>query len=98
VITGASKLSTFAALAVSVLFFREYSAGHVHPVADAASRSRDRRDPPDERTNRASLSGLHSSARISNGGHDRGLLLFDKLFDPIFTLALNLLYPGSHYA
>jgi len=24
-------------------------------------------------------------------------LLFDKLFDPIFTLALNLLYPGSHY-
>jgi len=24
-------------------------------------------------------------------------LLFDKLFDPIFTLALNLLYPGAHY-
>ena len=24
-------------------------------------------------------------------------LLFDKLFDPIFTVALNLLYPGSHY-
>ena len=24
-------------------------------------------------------------------------LVFDKLFDPIFTLALNLLYPGSHY-
>jgi len=31
------------------------------------------------------------SAQILNGGHDRGFLLFDKLFDPIFTLALNLL-------
>lgn len=25
-------------------------------------------------------------------------LLFDKLFDPIFTLSLNLLYPGAHYS
>ena len=23
--------------------------------------------------------------------------LFDKLFDPIFTLALNVLYPGAGY-
>jgi hypothetical protein len=23
--------------------------------------------------------------------------LFDKLFDPIFTFALNVLYPGSGY-
>jgi len=25
-------------------------------------------------------------------------MLFDKLFEPIYTLALNLLYPGAHYS
>jgi hypothetical protein len=23
--------------------------------------------------------------------------LFDKVFDPVFTVALNILYPGLHY-
>jgi Zn-dependent protease len=94
---NASKLSTFAALALSVLFFENILLGTFNLLP---------MPPLDGGTGVTVLMSERTALRFLNfirqpgfqmAGMIAAWLLFDKLFDPIFTLALNLLYPGSHY-
>jgi Zn-dependent protease len=92
-----AALPRFAALALSVLFFENVLLGTFNLLP---------MPPLDGGTGVTILMSERTALRFLDfirqpGFQMAGLiaawLLFDKLFDPIFTLALNLLYPGSHY-
>jgi Zn-dependent protease len=95
--TGASKFSTFGAVALSVLFFENILLGTFNLLP---------MPPLDGGTGVTILMSERTALRFLDfirqpgfqmAGMIAAWLLFGKLFDPIFTLALNLLYPGSHY-
>jgi len=88
---------TFAAMFISVLFFQNLLLGtfNLLPVP-----------PLDGSTGVTVLMSEKTALRFLEFVRDpmfsmAGILaawfLFDKLFDPIFTFALNMLYPGARY-
>lgn len=93
----ASDLLKFAATFLSVLFFENILLGtfNLMPIP-----------PLDGSTGIAVLMNERAALRFFDFIHQPGFqmagimvawLVFDKLFDPIFTLALNTLYPGAGY-
>ena len=93
----ASSVLTFAATFASVLFFENLLLGtfNLLPVP-----------PLDGSTGITVLMSERTAMRflqfmrdpsIAMGGLLAAWFLFDKLFDPIFTVALNVLYPGAGY-
>lgn len=93
----ATGLSRFAALALSVLFFENVLLGTFNLLP---------MPPLDGGTGVTILMSERTALRFLDfirqpgfqmAGMIAAWLLFGRLFDPIFTLALNLLYPGSHY-
>jgi Zn-dependent protease len=93
----AGPLVTFAAMFLSVLFFENLLLGtfNLMPVP-----------PLDGSTGVAILMSEPTALRFLRFTHNPtfrmvGLLaawmLFDRVFSPIFTVALNLLYPGAGY-
>ena len=94
---GSTPMMTFAAMFISVLFFENLLLGtfNLLPVP-----------PLDGSTGitvfmngRAALRFLEfiRDPTFSMAGIVAAWFLFDKLFDPIFTFALNVLYPGAGY-
>ena len=93
----AASIMTFAAMFISVLFFQNLLLGtfNLLPVP-----------PLDGSTGVTVLMSERTALRFlefvrnptfSMAGIVAAWFLFDKLFDPIFTFALNVLYPGSGY-
>ena len=94
---SASALLTFAAMFVSILFFQNLLLGtfNLLPVP-----------PLDGSTGITVLMSESMALRFlkiirdpnfSMVGIVAAWFLFDKLFDPIFTFALSVLYPGANY-
>ena len=92
-----SPIMTFAAMFISVLFFENLLLGtfNLLPVP-----------PLDGSTGITILMNERTALRFLDFIRDptfsmMGIIaawyLFDKLFDPIFTFALNMLYPGAGY-
>jgi Zn-dependent protease len=92
-----ASILTFAAMFISVLFFENLLLGtfNLLPVP-----------PLDGSTGITVLMSDRTALRFlefvrnptfSMAGIVAAWFLFDKLFDPIFTFALNVLYPGSGY-
>jgi Zn-dependent protease len=92
-----APIMTFAAMSISVLFFENLLLGtfNLLPVP-----------PLDGSTGITVLMSERTALRFLEFVRDPtfsmvGIIgawyLFDKLFDPIFTFALNVLYPGSGY-
>jgi Zn-dependent protease len=92
-----NSILTFAAMFISVLFFQNLLLGtfNLLPVP-----------PLDGSTGITVLMSERTALRFlefirnptfSMAGIIAAWYLFDKLFDPIFTFALNVLYPGSGY-
>ena len=92
-----SPIMTFAAMFISVLFFENLLLGtfNLLPVP-----------PLDGSTGITILMNERTALRFLDFIRDptfsmMGIIaawyLFDKLFDPIFTFALNVLYPGAGY-
>jgi Zn-dependent protease len=92
-----ASVVTFAAMFISVLFFENLLLGtfNLLPVP-----------PLDGSTGITVLMSERTALRFlefirnptfSMAGIVAAWFLFDKLFDPIFTFALNVLYPGSGY-
>jgi Zn-dependent protease len=92
-----ASILTFAAMFISVLFFQNLLLGtfNLMPVP-----------PLDGSTGITVLMSDRTALRFlefvrnptfSMAGIVAAWFLFDKLFDPIFTFALNMLYPGSGY-
>ena len=94
----ASSALTFAAMFVSVLFFQNLLLGTFNllpvPPLDGAT------GIAVFMTERTALRFLEfmRDPTFSTAGIIAAWFLFDKLFEPIFTFALNLLYPGAGYA
>lgn len=93
----ATPILAFAAMFISVLFFENLLLGtfNLLPVP-----------PLDGSTGITVLMGEKTALRFlefirdptfSMAGIVAAWFLFDKLFDPIFTFALNVLYPGAGY-
>jgi len=87
----------FAAMFISILFFQNLLLGtfNLLPVP-----------PLDGSTGVTVLMSEKAALRFlefirdptfSMAGIVAAWFLFDKLFDPIFTFALNMLYPGARY-
>jgi Zn-dependent protease len=92
-----SKLVTFAALTLSVLFFENVLLGTFNLLP---------MPPLDGGTGVTILMSERTALRFLDfirqpgfqmAGMFAAWFLFGRLFNPIFTFALNLLYPGSHY-
>src|SRR4030095_282013 len=93
----AGSLMKFAALFLSVLFFENILLGTFNLLP---------MPPLDGGTGVTILMSESTALRVLDFIRQPGFamvgmmaawLLFDKLFDPIFTISLNLLYPGARY-
>jgi Zn-dependent protease len=93
----ASKLSTFAASALSILFFQNVLLGTFNllpmPPLDGGSGITILMS---EQTALRFLEFIRQPG-FQMAGMIIAWLVFGRLFNPIFTLALNLLYPGARY-
>jgi Zn-dependent protease len=88
---------TFAAMFISVLFFQNLLLGTFNllpvPPLDGATGI----TVLMSEKNALRFLGFVRDPTFSMVGIIAAWYLFDKLFDPIFTFALNVLYPGSGY-
>jgi len=93
----ANKLATFAASTLSILFFENILLGTFNllpmPPLDGASGITILMSEP---TALRFLDFIRQPA-FQMAGMIVAWLVFGRLFDPIFTLSLNLLYPGARY-